>query len=147
MAERPRMSPMRPKTTDRLMPAIWYAMSAHAMAMMSASSATAIVGRATAKMREAKPVMNCPIIALARRRRSVDGAVTRSAGSYAGLDTRLPGEGELGGVCRPVPGGVVGDQEAGAALIVEPVDGAAVRAGRLEDVTLQPERADLLEGA
>src|SRR5262245_18598698 len=122
MVARPRMSPMRPKTTDRLMPAIWYAMSAHAMAMMSASSATAIVGSATAKMREANPVMNCPIIALARRRRSVDGAVTRSAVSYARFGTRLRGEGELGGVRRPVPGRVVGDQEAGTALVVEPVD-------------------------
>src|SRR5689334_9018592 len=68
------MSPMRPKTTERLIPASWYAITAHPMAMMSAPSVVASVGNATMKMRVAKPVMNWPIIALARRRRSVAGA-------------------------------------------------------------------------
>src|SRR5687767_12844394 len=40
---------------------------------MSARRAVAIVGSATMKIRDAKPVMNWPIIALARRRRSVAG--------------------------------------------------------------------------
>src|SRR5215470_15898082 len=52
------MSPSRPKTTDRLMPASWYTMRAQEIAMMSVSSATASVGSATTKIRVATPVRN-----------------------------------------------------------------------------------------
>src|SRR5262245_25223252 len=82
------MSPSRPNTTERLIPASSYAISAHPMARMSAWSATAIVGSATMNVRDAKPVMNCPIIALARRRRSVVGAVTMR-GSVAPAQLRV----------------------------------------------------------
>jgi len=41
------MSPSRPNTTERLIPASWEAMMAHEMPRMSAWSVLAMVGRAT----------------------------------------------------------------------------------------------------
>ncbi len=58
-------------------------MSAHEIAMMSVSSALARVGSATMKIRVATPVMNWPMIAFARRSRSVR-AVTRPTLSALG---------------------------------------------------------------
>src|SRR4029450_11782066 len=72
------MSPSRPKTTDRLIPASSKAMTAQDTARMSAFSATAIVGSATMKIREAMPEMNCPIIALTRSSTSVCLAIPRA---------------------------------------------------------------------
>src|SRR5512147_386523 len=66
-------------------------MSAHPTARMSAWRAAAIVGRATTKVRDAKPMMNCPITALARRRRSVAGAVTARASVAPAQLAVIPG--------------------------------------------------------
>ena len=56
-------------TTERLMPASWYATIAHEISTMSAWSALTIVGMPMAKLRAAKPVGQ-------RARRAAPGANT-----------------------------------------------------------------------
>src|SRR5437773_6850798 len=74
-------------------------MIVHEIATMSASSALAMVGIATVKLRPANPVMNCPSIALARRSRSVRGIIAVATLDPVGLDA-------LQDVARPDEPGV-----------------------------------------
>jgi hypothetical protein len=57
---------------------------------MSASRAAAIVGSATMKMREAKPVRNWPMTALVRRSQSIPGTGAPYHGKHHGRAPRSP---------------------------------------------------------